>query len=421
MKAYTQFLAEANVKALKHLTHIEEAILHLGFDGARESIEILRSIRDTLKGNAAAPSNTSVKYDGAPAVIFGKDPADGKFFVGTKGVFAKAAKLIKTKADLDTFGYQGELRKKLEIALEHLPKLGVDGVLQGDMMFTSSDLQSEKIDGDTYLTFTPNTITYAVPNKSEAAKQIRRAKIGIVLHTTYHGSGSLHDMTATPGQVDISGLKKTADVWYSDPYVTDVSGTATLTSAETLEVSRYLSGAGKTFQKLNKRAVENLFRVFEELPSSASGAKLDTFINNLVRNDRLPQPGRGSQLAGEYSAYLKQYWDEKVVAKLKSEKGRNAKREFFEQWFPKVDFQTIGRILDFMAYIVKAKEIIIDKLNRGMSTMQTFVWTGDGYRTTTGEGFVITDKVSGNTWKLVDRLEFSKLNFQSNAKFGTRS
>lgn len=422
MKTYTQFLSESNVKKLKHLVHIEEAILHLGFQGARESIEILRSLRDTLKGNATSTNNTSVKYDGAPALIFGKDPADGQFFVGTKGVFAKSPKLVKSKEDLDRFGYQGELRTKLEIALEHLPKLGVENVLQGDMMFTQGDLKTESIDGQNYVTFTPNTITYAVPADSDLAKRVQRAKIGIVLHTTYIGRDSLENLTATPGQVDISDLRDTPDVWYDDPYVKDVSGTATMTAGETMEVTRYLSNAGKVFQSMSRKEVETLFNAFDELPSSAAGAKIDTFLNSLVRNDRLPQPGKGQTLAKEYRSYLESYWKDRVIGKLKTEKARQQKREFFDQWIRRINFQTLAKVIDFMAYVSKAKEIIIAKMNQGLDAMTTFVFTGDGYRVTTGEGFVVSDKLSGNTWKLVDRLEFSKLNFQnSSAKFGTRS
>ena len=422
MKTYSTFLAEANIKKLKHLVHIEEAILHLGFEGARESIEILRSLRDTLKGSATATNNTSVKYDGAPAVIFGKDPADGQFFVGTKGVFAKTPKLVKSKEDLDRFGYQGELRTKLEIALEHLPKIGVEGVVQGDMMFTQSDLQTEKIQDQSYLTFTPNTITYAVPSDSDLAKRIQRAKIGIVLHTSYVGRDSLENLTATPGQIDISDFRSTPDVWYDDPYVKDVSGTVTMTAKETMEVTRYLSGAGKVFQSLQRREVEALFDAFDELPKSAAGAKIDTFLNSLVRNDRLPEPGKGQALAREYRAYIESYWKDRVIGKLKTDKARQQKREFFENWIERINFTTLAKVIDFMAYVSKAKEIIIAKMNQGIDSMTTFVFTGDGYRVTTGEGFVVSDKLSGNTWKLVDRLEFSKLNFQnSSAKFGARS
>lgn len=421
MKTYSKFLTEANIKQLRHLTHIEEAILHLGFQGARESIEILRSIRDSLAGGATETNNTSVKYDGAPALIFGIDPADGQFFVGTKGVFAKTPKLVKSKDDLAKFGYQGELANKLSIALEHFPKLGVKGVVQGDMMFTQDDLQTEKIDGSSYVTFTPNTLTYAIPADSDLAKRIRRAKIGIVLHTEYHGKESLENLVATPGQVDISNLNDTPDVWYDDPYIKDVSGTATLTQSETLEVTRYLSGAGKVFQSMSKREIENLFEHFEKLPKSAVGIKLDTFINNLVRNDRLPQPGKGTKLANEYLSYMKSYWDERVIAKLKTEKKRQEKREFFDEWISGVDFKAIAKILNFMAYVNEAKQLILQKLNQGLDSMKTFVWTGDGYRVTSGEGFVISDKMSGNTWKIVDRLEFSKLNFSGqSAKFGRR-
>lgn len=145
-------------------------------------------------------------------------------------------------------------------------------------------------------------------------------------------------------------------------------------------------------------------------------------MNNLVRNNRLPEPGKGRKLASEYKKHIQEYWDTKIVAKLKQEKTRAQKQEFFAEWIEGVDFDTIANIIDFMAYVTKAKSIILSKISQGLESMATFVATDNGYEVTSGEGFVISDKTSGNTWKIVDRLEFSKLNFaNSSAKFGQRS
>ena len=55
------------------------------------------------------------------AIFVGTDPTDGKFFVGTKGVFIQTGKLVKTRQDLDRYGYEGNLRKKLALVLQLLP------------------------------------------------------------------------------------------------------------------------------------------------------------------------------------------------------------------------------------------------------------------------------------------------------------
>ena len=107
--------------------------------------------------------------------------------------------------------------------MAELPKLGIKGVLQGDLMFTD-DIETDTIDGTKYYTFQPNTIVYAAPVNSDLGKQMNRAKMGIVWHTTYTGK-KLQDMKASFG-ADISKLNKVPSVWMDDATYKDVSGKA---------------------------------------------------------------------------------------------------------------------------------------------------------------------------------------------------
>ena len=75
MKGFTSFLAEAKNT---HMEHIEDNILNGGVNGARESLNFLRAIRDMLAGSTKSSVNISVKWDGAPAIFCGTDPTDGK-------------------------------------------------------------------------------------------------------------------------------------------------------------------------------------------------------------------------------------------------------------------------------------------------------------------------------------------------------
>ena len=70
-----------------HLEHIEDEIINFGVDGGRAAINFLRSLRDMLAGSTRSSVNMTVKWDGAPAIFAGIDPADGKFFVAKKSVF----------------------------------------------------------------------------------------------------------------------------------------------------------------------------------------------------------------------------------------------------------------------------------------------------------------------------------------------
>ena len=189
-------LVEADDGKNVHMTHIEDLVFYKGYQGVKQAINHLAQTAEMLAGTGDA-GRISVKWDGKPAVIAGKDPKDGKFFVGTKGVFAKTPKLNKTPADIrkNHAGIPG-LQKTLNVALKHLRKLNFDGILQGDIMFTKGDLKSEDINGESYVVFKPNEIAYAVPADSDLAREILAAEIGVVWHTLYSGGPEMSDMTA---------------------------------------------------------------------------------------------------------------------------------------------------------------------------------------------------------------------------------
>ena len=178
-----------------HLEHLEDEILNGGTLGASKALKALEDLGDYLSKDSGSNMAITTKFDGAPAIICGKDPADGRFFVGTKSVFAKTEpKICKTRADIYNF-YDGELAAKLETALQYLPRCNINGVLQGDMMFTN-DKSTRMIGGKSHITFTPNTITYAVESSSPLGRQIQSAQVGIVFHTKYTGE-SLDTMSAS--------------------------------------------------------------------------------------------------------------------------------------------------------------------------------------------------------------------------------
>ena len=123
-----------------HLEHLEDNIFNRGYQGAKEAINYLYSLHEMLEGNSESPVSMTTKWDGAPAVIAGKDPATGKFFVGTKGVFAQKPKINFTNKDIDiNHADVGDkdgsgLRDKLKLALNYLNRLNWDTVAQGDMV-----------------------------------------------------------------------------------------------------------------------------------------------------------------------------------------------------------------------------------------------------------------------------------------------
>jgi len=385
-----------------HMTHLEDQVIYGGVNGARSAILGLRSLRDMLAGESATSTDVTVKWDGAPAVFCGQDPADGKFFVAKKGIFNKNPKVYKSESDIDEDIPGADLNAKMKIAFQELSKLGIKGVVQGDIMFTSDDLKKENIDGDSYITFHPNTIVYAVPMSSDEAKRIRQARIGVVFHTTYKGK-DFESMRASYG-VDVDKFRKVKSVWAQDATVRDLSGSVTLTKSETAEVTKALSLAGKIFKQISSTTLKQIENN-EDLAKT-----IETYNNTFVRASK-PIGDTKKHVDGLIKYIENKY--QKEIDKLKSEKGKAgkaAKRDEFLKFFSDSNKRNLKLLFDLQKAIVVAKLKIINKLNK-LNKMNTFVKTKNGFKVTGAEGFVAIDKIGGGAVKLVDRLEFSANNF----------
>lgn len=399
MLKFTSFLTE---EKNTHMEHVEDNILNAGVNGTRQTINYLRSLRDMLAGNTKAPVNVTVKWDGAPAIFAGTDPSDGKFFVAKKGIFNKNPKVYKTAADVDA-DTSGDLNTKLKLALEHLPALGIKGVIQGDFLYSSEDIKTVDIDGESYITFHPNTLVYAVPKKSALAKQIIASRIGVVWHTTYRGD-SFESMSASFGKEIASGLKKTKSVWSVDALYKDISGNATFTKAETDSITAILSNAGKIFQKLPASVINDISDDPELL------MRTKTYINTKVRvGQRIGTPKVFvSGLVDYINTYYQKEMDKVKTEKAKSEK--DAKRKQILSYFSKHKPSDVIALFELYNLIVDAKLMVVRKLDKAKS-IDTLLLTQDGYKVTEQEGFVAIDHTGKNAVKLVDRLQFSYSNF----------
>jgi hypothetical protein len=400
MIGFNKYLVEAKNT---HMEHLEDNVLNGGVDGARQSINFLQSLRDMLAGNSNTKINTSVKWDGAPAVFAGIDPRDGKFFVAKKGIFNKNPKVYKTPAEVraDT---SGDLAEKLLICLKYLPELGIKGVIQGDLMFTQSDLKTQEIGGESCVTFHPNTIVYAVPTKTKLAKQIQSAKMGIVWHTTYTGS-SFETMKASFGKNIKSKLTASRNVWFDDATYRDVTGTATMTQTETEEVTKVLSRAGTLFQTI-KPAILNGFANDEELLIMTK-----TFNNSKIRMGQPIIDNGASHVRGLVQFITDKF--QKDEDSKKTEAGKQAVRERKQRvlrFFSNNDPMEIAKVFDLMKLLVEAKIVIVSKMNKAEG-IGTFLKTAVGFMATSQEGYVAIDHTGKNAVKIVDRLEFSRANF----------
>jgi len=384
----------------KHLTHLEDRIILDGKKGGEDAIALLKEMGKFLTGKQGPNVALTTKWDGAPAVICGIDPKDGRFFVGTKSVFAQDPKICKTESDIQKF-YNGALAQKLSAALRYLPQSVNRGILQGDLMFTD-DKKRENIDGKDFITFRPNTITYAADPKSQLGRDINQARIGIVFHTKYTGD-SLADLTASFNVRD-SDFTTGGNVWAEKAEFKDISGVASMSMSEKNKYDAFIRMAEGSLKKANN--------MLQEIQSGQKTLQFDTeflkFFNNYVKAGR-PIPS----VKQAYADYMKHIGDEfdKATGKLKTAAAVNSKNT---KWATQLFFiikneEQFKMVIAAYMNLQAAKNILVEKLKR-VSTLRLFVDKGNGnYECTTPEGFVAisNDKAT----KLIDRLEFSKLNF----------
>lgn len=390
-----------------HLEHVEDLIFNEGYLGAQRALNYMESIRAMFAMGEGESTKITVKWDGAPAIICGTDPADGRFFVGTKSVFAKTEpKLCKSQADIKKFyGAQEGLATKLGLALKYLSKLGIGGVLQGDLMFTPGDIQTTKIDNEDVYVFQPNTIAYAVPVNSALGKRIAAAKIGIIFHTAYDGA-TMADMQASFG-ANVGGLSQSKDVWFDDATYKDYTGIASLTPTEDALIKKTLLAGAQTLKKLKP----NKFNVI--LGNPEFSAYIKPFINQMVRAGS--QVGEPLEFLNEFLTFYKGKM-EGEIAKLKggpesaAAQARIKKIENNEEFIADNSNTLLG-ILAIYKRVIEVKLMLLQKMQK-IESIGTFIKTNDGYKITAPEGFVAIGH-DGGAVKLVDRLEFSRQNFNA--------
>ena len=386
-----------------HLEHIEDLIFLQGAEGAKSALQYINSVRDMLEEGGTVGKGVTVKWDGAPAIVTGIDPQDGKFFVAKKGAFNVSPKLYKSNQDIDSDITKEGLNAKMKIALAELGKLGIQGVVQGDMMYTKGDLQEAEIDGKDSIVFQPNTIAYAVPKDSELGKRIAQSQMGIIFHTTYTGD-NISDMTASFG-VDISGYNKPSSVWFDDATYKDLSGQASLTPAENKAILSGLNATASAMKSANFDAVNN--NDYKQL--------FMQYVNARIRrgDQQIADPNSFAQdFAKWYNDYV-----QKDISKLKNQdpeapavKKRldkiNAQNKFVNE-----NMAGIAGALAVYKDIIALKNMLINKLNK-VDSIKSLLRTDTGYKVVNPEGFVAIGTESGAV-KLVDRMEFSKNNFNA--------
>ena len=381
-----------------HLEHLEDDIINRGAVGGDNAVNFLKAVRNMLAGSGKG-TNITVKWDGAPAIICGTNPENGKFFVGTKSVFNKNPKINYTSRDIAR-NHGGEVANKLNVCLAQLSKLKIKGILQGDLLFTTGDLKGITIDGEKMVSFTPNTITYAVPMRSNLGSKIMKAKMGIVFHTQYSGK-NMQSLSASFGSVTGTSSRNVflASAAYKETAVMFDKSELSKFDAQIRMAEGSLKKAAPILNLMSKNISDDL----------SVGYRLKTYFNHFIRNSN-----SSMDKVSVMQKQFRDYFESVLQSEIDKRKTPAGKAKFIKA--KKDGLQFIDRNRQALYFAIAshitlgvAKTTLLQKMNQ-IQSIGNFIRTSTGYRVTAPEGYVAVDKVAGAI-KLVDRLEFSRQNF----------
>ena len=389
-----------------HLEHLEDDIINNGHDGGKNAIAFLEALNEMLSGHSKKSVDVSVKWDGAPAIVAGPSPENGKFFVGTKSVFNKTPKVNYNINDIKN-NHTGDLQTILRECLQYLSGIGMKQILQGDLMYINTSKKKTTYKdpsgkSEQMISFQPNTIVYMVPENTPFGKKIDTSKLGIVFHTTYKGA-SFDKLKASFG-ADVSRLRKTSKVWFDDASYKDVSGNALMTIGESQSLQKTINMASGSL----KKSKEMLNIMSTQKNTLSVGVQLKTYLNSFIRAATdLPST---KETAGKFRDFYKER-TQKEIDSVKTDKAKDKYKAIQNDGLKFIDTQVESIYFAVATYktLQTAKKILIDKLNsaKGIGTFKT---TSTGLQATNPEGYVAVDK-KGKAVKLVDRMEFSLQNF----------
>jgi len=431
MNNFKTFLVEEEIVILEqdehlktHLSHLEDLAIEEGTAGFSKFLEHIKELTNKLQG-FETNQEMNAKIDGSPMIIFGLDPRPQykkAFFVALKsGLSQTNPKIIHNINELQQFyGKEETLRIKLENLLKFLPQAYDNSgkIYQGDVLFSApGDKKTVKIENETFIAFKPNVIVYAVPldPKSEISNRILNAEIGVIIHESFTGSSINEDKAIklqSAGrnvQSLVENSKGTKVFFESSNY-----GEVRVNIPDTI-LKKIKSATAKATMHID--GIEDAFN--QEYLSSPILNLLKIFLNKQVD---LAQRGIfGAAARGEdfvIDIFLKKfreflitrYSKEKETKKTPTGQANVEARLNTALNFLEKNKNNFNNLILGTYYMTNAKYNLLEAL----SIMETklgkkFIHNPDGsFTTTKDEGYVLF--IGTNHVKIVDRLEFTKIN-----------
>ncbi len=394
----------ANVTHLKHLEHLEDEMLNYGVDGCKSIVSFLQELRKML-GCDNSTGFMQTKWDGIPSIVCGIDPQIGQFFIANKSAFNKEIpKVAFTPKAVDKYyGHAPDLADRLKLCLKHLKKLDIKGVVQGDFIATRGDIKTETVHGERLYTFGNQALTYAIPVDHPIGRTIIEAEIIVVLHTHYTGS-SIQTMQARAGLGEKIKTVKEVAVIDNDTPMHKIG----LDHNEEVKFDKMVSNIDSNCKICGEFLDELVL-----LKGTKGDAKwhvssyLKQFFNDQIKKQKtISNPAQALEdLTNFYHSKVKPAAD-----KLKTPAAQVQKKTLIydSENYLINNSDKFKAMLQLYKDIQQLKQFVINKLDH-LETFKTFVRTENGYKVTGPEGYVLHK--DGDMVKLVNRLEFSYINF----------
>jgi hypothetical protein len=326
-----------------------------------------------LVSAAQDPGSNTIKWDGRPAVIFGRKPT-GEFVLTDKaGFLAKGYDGLATSPEMiaqimaQRGGERGELvamYQKLFPLLRRAVPQNFRGYIQGDLLYSERPPQQ---DGN--WVFTPNTVTYSVPVNSDLGKKIAASQAAVVIHTSLDAPGG----TATP--IRAAELQDSPGMLILDPSLQN-PGKLVLDTNLVKKVQGIIAQHGAGINRLFDPA-ELRNRKISDLP-----ALMKNYINTRVRS------GSYNNLVQNFGDYVLQ-------------KSPNKAPRIFE--WANENKQAVAALFEAFLHISALKNDLVRQLDSQGQAVQASINGEPGH-----EGYV------GQGLKFVDRMRFSQANFAKN-------
>jgi hypothetical protein len=394
-----------------HLEHIEDLMLIEGSDGIKRSFDYIDDLVKTFSGAPKNNRKISTKWDGAPAIFCGPDPADGKFFVAKKGIFNKKPILFKSIEEIDAGESRVDLANTFKAVYRGMKPLYDKGklkdVVQGDFLFHAGTRQTKVVMGENCVLFKPQLIAYCIPDHDDLYDAAKKCKVCVVIHAKYPGNGAktVADLSVNFG-FDASHLS-TDDCLIISPFTSELGSSMSLTPSEKSKLVNWKRAA----RNLTPKVAPFVDMIAPEHTDNMGVAYLlKQYFNARVRE------GQKITSASRFYQDFCAWYENKFRTKWEALKNPTA----ITKWKKKY---CIGKAMlvdnrsEFINMVAlyntiqNIKGIFIPKFEAG-ERFKTFYYNEDGtYEVGDQEGYVVV-RESTNAVKIVQRLGgFSERNF----------